>query len=357
MQCDGQSPCGRCSSRSILCQFASAQSTSKSELRQEIDDLRQQLNSSINVISLLKSTTESTAIAQAYGGSKTPPAGPAAPSFQTLDTKTLELPSILATEPREMTENQELLSPVSIGHKTSNQSDAISWVWSDSKYQLESTQAASDHCIAHGLLNKTGAELPQHRYATGNRPENDSTQFLSAQQLSFGLQPAPGSWTTITDDIDLVHHLLALFFCWEYPIFVSVSRKHFIQDFRNGKTKYCSTILVNAMLALGCRFSNQSVGRGDAHDHFSAGDLFFQQATTLLDAELDHHSLTSIQALGLMSLREISCGRPIEAQYLSGQAIRLAVEMGLHKPPDERASSDDALVLSTTFWGAYALDK
>lgn len=358
MQCDGQSPCGRCSSRHISCQYATSQSTSKSELRHEIEDLRERLKSSEKIIeTLLKSTTKATTTTRVYADSKPSPAGPATTSFQTLDTKPLESPNTLATELNGIIQTQGLISPVSLRHEISNQSNPMGWAWHDSNYQLESTHMASNHCLAHGLINETGTKVPQDQRATGERAEKDSTHFLTAQQLSFGLEPAPGSWTTITDDIDLVHHLLALFFCWEYPTFVSMSRKHFIHDFRNGNTKYCSTILVNAMLAIGCRFSNQRVGRGNPDDPFSAGDLFFEQATRLLEAELEHHSLTSIQALGLMSLREISCGRSIEAQYLSGQAIRLAVEMGLHAPPDEGLTSDDTLVYSATFWGAYALDK
>lgn len=44
----------------------------------------------------------------------------------------------------------------------------------------------------------------------------------------------PGSrsdWTDITSDIDLVWHLLALYFCRGYPIFASLSKEHFLNDF------------------------------------------------------------------------------------------------------------------------------
>ncbi len=40
----------------------------------------------------------------------------------------------------------------------------------------------------------------------------------------------------------------------------------------------------------------------------------------------DHH-----QALGIMSIREASCGRDSESWYYAGQSIRLAIEMGLHR--------------------------
>lgn len=68
------------------------------------------------------------------------------------------------------------------------------------------------------------------------------------------IQAPEVTWTDITSDIDLVWHLLALYFCWEYPIFASLSKENFLNDFKDGRPRYCSPMLVNALLALGCRF-------------------------------------------------------------------------------------------------------
>ena len=83
------------------------------------------------------------------------------------------------------------------------------------------------------------------------------------------------SWTTITSDATVVEHLLALYFCWEYPIFASLSKKHFMADFRYGILRYCSPLLVNAILALGCRYSDQPIARADPDDSTTTGDHFF----------------------------------------------------------------------------------
>lgn len=128
---------------------------------------------------------------------------------------------------------------------------APSWDWHDSNYQLESKEQFADAPPVQGLAAGSPRQAQQE---TGTGAERGPDEFLSAQQWSQGTAPAPGSWTLITDDIELVHHLLALFFCWEYPTFVTFSREHFIYDFRNGAHRYCSPILVNALLAMGCRF-------------------------------------------------------------------------------------------------------
>lgn len=170
------------------------------------------------------------------------------------------------------------------------------------------------------------------------------------------MRPPAETWTTITGDINLVQHLLALYFCWEYPTFASLSKEHFLRDFQDGRHRYCSPILVNALLALGCRFSTQPMTRANPNDPYSSGDHFFKESQRLFYQETDHHSLTTIQALGIMSIREASCGRDSESWYYAGQSIRLAVEMGLHRIHDG-GDEDELAVQSATFWGAFALDQ
>jgi hypothetical protein len=175
------------------------------------------------------------------------------------------------------------------------------------------------------------------------------------------------SWTTVTADKKIVEHFLALYFCWDYPTFASLSKKHFMEDFRLGIPRYCSPLLVNALLALGCRFSDQPIARADPNNDTTTGDHFFAEAVKLFGSEGNHRVLTTIQALGIMSLREASCGRVNESIYLSGQSIRLAIEMGLHlDAEDDQGISDDlqdessdldGTVRQATFWGAFALDE
>jgi len=172
--------------------------------------------------------------------------------------------------------------------------------------------------------------------------------------------PGADSWTEITSDNALVEHLLALYFCWEYPTFASLSKEHFLEDFRLGRRRNCSPLLVNSMLAVGCRFSTQGVTRTDPDNSNTSGDHFFAEAIRLLNEEDDKHHLTTVQALGLMSIREASAGRSSMALYYSGQSIRLAIEMGLHMSEDSidgDENNTETTVRSATFWGAFALDQ
>ena len=164
------------------------------------------------------------------------------------------------------------------------------------------------------------------------------------------------TWTRLTSDGKLVQHLLTLYFCWEYPTFVSFSKEHFLRDFQEGRQRYCSPILVNAVLALGCRFSSRPMTRANPNDPYTSGDHFFKESQRLLNLETGQHKLTTIQALGIMSVREASCGRDSESRYYAGQAMRLVVEMELHRDHFE-SDEDELAVQSATFWGAFALDQ
>jgi hypothetical protein len=135
-----------------------------------------------------------------------------------------------------------------------------------------------------------------------------------------------------------------------------------MDDFRKGRRRYCSSLLVNALLALASRFSDQpGIKRVDGT---TTGGDFFAEAKRLLDEERDYHELTTIQALGVMSIREASCGRINDSLYLSAESIRVAIEMGLHTDATTGQDTDCAeqadvekAIREATFWGAFSLNE
>lgn len=88
--------------------------------------------------------------------------------------------------------------------------------------------------------------------------------------------------------------------------------------------------------------------RANSKDSHSAGGQFFEESQRLFNQETDHHSLTTIQALGIISIREASCSRASESQYYAKQSIQLAFEMCLHRTHDE-GDEDELIVQSATF--------
>lgn len=261
------------------------------------------------------------------------------------------------------------LSPVSTVHPPGPRQDADpSSPWGTHSHFSGASQAHSTRSNSHPDVMAWGSGPPQSR--VGRWVEDNLSQMHSVteEQRHRGMDQiltpevpqmptAASTWTDITSNASFVQHLLALYFCWEYPTFASLSKEHFLKDFQAGRPRYCSPMLVNALLALGCRFSSQPSTLANPNDPYSSGDHFFKECLRLYYEEDNHHSLTTIQALGIMSIREASCGRDSESWYYAGQSIRLAVEMGLHRVSDNSGDSDEVAVQAATFWGAFSLDQ
>ncbi|KAK8118374.1 uncharacterized protein PG998_003000 [Apiospora kogelbergensis] len=90
---------------------------------------------------------------------------------------------------------------------------------------------------------------------SGAADQNFMDHMSTPLQMS---EMTPRTWTSVTQDMNLVQHLLALYFCWEYPIFATIHKEYFLADFLSGRQKYCSAGLVNAILALGCLLSSKA---------------------------------------------------------------------------------------------------
>ncbi len=166
-------------------------------------------------------------------------------------------------------------------------------------------------------------------------------------------------WTRVTDDAEFVGSLMALYFCWEHPFYILFSKECFLYDMAQGRTKYCSPLLVNALLALACAFSDRPEARTDPTDPNTAGDHFFAEARRLL-FENERSTVTTVQALGLMGIREANCGRDSSGYQYAGRCIRMALELGLHlcfkTAGNNNLSATEIEVRKVTFWGCFTLE-
>lgn len=105
----------------------------------------------------------------------------------------------------------------------------------------------------------------------------------------------------------LQDHLIDLYFTWEQPWYPVVDEKLFRGSLSSGG-RYWSALLHNSILALGSRFLVDSLDvRSDANDPNTAGKPFLEQAKALLYAEMEHPSLTTLQALGIIGMVYFVC--------------------------------------------------
>ncbi|CAG8977768.1 hypothetical protein HYALB_00011153 [Hymenoscyphus albidus] len=393
--CDGQVPCGRCTTqRGVECVYEIPVRQSKEHMRSEIEQLKTKQRQSERVLSALVQDDQPAQIierlrrgetlesisqqleGQSSASTSMSPAGANITSFsRQIDHQVIAdaLQPAIHTESR-ITPRFETFglfgeSQGNFADIHNNQAGAVQqddpMVWDPQ------TLPSGHHALpTRGLVGTWHREVEtvstpdSATQDARDKGQNTILGEFDSNDWHFGGGTAHlnETWTNVTSDNAFVEHLMALYFCWEYPTFASLSKEHFLEGYRTGSKTYCSPILVNAILALGCRFSNQPQSRSDPANSNTAGDHFFAEATRLLEAEDDRHVLTTIQAMGLMSIREASCGRTSESIFLAGQSIKLAIELGLHKDGDfqgdlSSAEQAESAVRSATFWGAFSLDQ
>jgi hypothetical protein len=381
IQCDGQRPCGRCKGqKDVECVYEIPVRQSKENLRHEIEQLRRQQRNNEKVISALVRpgiweevlsrlrSGQSVEVISSWLEGTTPSGGGALPSISRLLNQGPAPPPALSGYGPAVSGSYAPLppginalsplstqQPLSIRHDPDQQSP-----WGG-HFSTQSHPTPSGETMSWNPDAIRNAQARVGSWVESQVDESEAGKGRGFDQILLPsipqMQVPPSTWTTLTGDPGLVQHLLALYFCWEYPTFASLSKEHFLKDFMEGRPRFCSSILVNALLALGCRFSSQPNTRSNPDDPHTSGNHFFKECQRLFYQEQNHHKLTTIQALGIMSIREASCGRDSESWYYAGQSIRLAIEMGLHRLQDDGQDDDESAVQSATFWGAFALDQ
>ncbi|KAM3545936.1 hypothetical protein ARSEF1564_001217 [Beauveria bassiana] len=379
-KCDGNQPCGRCKARNRgTCIYEAPVRQSKGELRRELDSLQEQqrkvdlvlaglnqprvqdevlarlqaLNPLDSIAGWLKRTEQQPHQQQQYDASANGAIGYGnTHSSQLLPSSTANIHDGLGVGDRA---DSTLKPNVQPNFSTPSQAHH------ESSFLLDESSRYPDGLPEPARSRVANwSEIRQTNHIIGSPGEHpELSEAVSSLQESL-IKQSTETWTTVTNDIELVKHILGLYFCWEYPTSASLSKEQFLRDFSQGRPRYCSPMLVNALLALGCRFSTFPKTRADPDDPQTSGQHFFDESLELLRRETDYHSLLMIQTLGILSIREASCGHTTDSIAYAGQSMRIAIEMGLHnivENPQDAGVNDEFTVLSATYWGAFSLDQ
>ncbi|MCJ1433214.1 hypothetical protein MMC27_002573 [Xylographa pallens] len=161
--------------------------------------------------------------------------------------------------------------------------------------------------------------------------------------------PAHGdTWTVVTSDETLIHHLLRLYFTWVHPVHMLFSRPHFMASFLNHDDLYCTSALVNAICAMACHLFDTKYDE-DFQPRLDSKDLrerFMLEARTLVQ-DLPAEKLAIVQTYAVMFLVDMSSGKGAN----SASYIRLAADA-----IDQRVESGySSQAAEMTKWGIYSL--
>lgn len=265
--------------------------------------------------------------------------------------------SILSKNNTQVDDEEECDSPL-------NENDVLSGI---PQSEMELSGKMGELRLENGSVSFIGGTSNLLFLGSSSEGEEIAT---SAEVVKRYLKPEDAivSWTTVTTDSKVVIHLINMYFTWHYPYFATLSKSLFYRDFLSGKPfqdsrqkpEYCTSLLVNAMLALGCHFTSVPASRMDPSNSATAGDHFFREAKRLLleNDEHEHPRLPTVQALALMSVREAGCGREAKGWVYSGMSFRMAYDLGLNV--DSAASTRDDQETDArrmTIWGCFLFDK
>jgi len=174
-------------------------------------------------------------------------------------------------------------------------------------------------------------------------------------------------WTNVTQDGELINHLLTLYFTWQHCFFQNFPERLFREDMEAGRTKFCSSILVNAICAAGCFLSDRDIARRQLEDGDTLMDRFYKEAVHELEQVTHQSTLTTTSALYLMSYVEGTRGRLSSLWMFAGRSVLMAVDLELHLRPvkqkkqesheEEQEYQKEAEARTHAFWGCFHVDQ
>lgn len=91
----------------------------------------------------------------------------------------------------------------------------------------------------------------------GSDPNNPASPYIKPYAACKLVDPRlhnikPSAWTNVSSDDAFLRAALELYFQYEYHFFSGFHRDLFLDDMLSGSEQYCSSLLVNAVLALAC---------------------------------------------------------------------------------------------------------
>ncbi|KAK3301063.1 uncharacterized protein B0H64DRAFT_382525 [Chaetomium fimeti] len=234
--------------------------------------------------------------------------------------------------------------------------------------------------------HQTGYQRPQQRLLTN--AANGADSVYGAGQLDPYHKPyssatvvhpwldsvKPSKWTTVSSDDDLLRKILHDYFLFDYDWFTFFHKDHFLEDMGTENPRFCTPLLVNALLCMGCFCHRGLQGRAEFWNPKNIGYQFLAEAKRLFelessverpfrdptdptwehrDREWEQTRLTTIQAALLLTLiYNLNASDKIGWRFTLN-AIEMADEIQLLGPPLERHSPEMQCARTYTAWGLF----
>ncbi|KAL7903641.1 hypothetical protein GGI35DRAFT_465641 [Trichoderma velutinum] len=164
------------------------------------------------------------------------------------------------------------------------------------------------------------------------------------------------NWMMLGLDSTYVRQLINFSTTWDCLPFCLICKVPFLQAYDTGSSDFCSTALVNALIALAIRVTTETENEtGLSPANGIRSKQFFDNAERFLGNGKQPNHLPDIQAVGIMSIYKITCGGIKEAQTLAQLLWSGITDLCNRHPPEEENDTQYVLARTTTYCGAVSL--
>ncbi|PWI64680.1 hypothetical protein PCL_08689 [Purpureocillium lilacinum] len=349
--CDGSRPaCTACLGRATACIYISVtpDETPAMAMKREIESLREMQGRLMELLDILKTTPESKAVA----------------ILQMMRLSTAE-PASLLLSLNEATFNDALPRQVLAWPPTQGSVEFELMIRHAFAYPaltpLDSAAVGMSSLLSSGLANSVASALSSSSAVASSSTSGTKPQTTTAA-LSPQSDPAASTvycdsrlalldiscWTALAITNELAAALLSLYLETDHPTLGFFDADLFLTDLIERRVRYCSPLLVSAVLSWACP--------GAAF----LGDAFFKEAHSLWHREQAIDSLPTIAAAQLLSLGSIYNGYDGGFPYLT-IGTQMAQRMGLFGLPQNmstptvhgKAPEHWTRASSHTAWGTF----
>ncbi|RGP63193.1 nitrate assimilation regulatory nira [Fusarium sporotrichioides] len=211
----------------------------------------------------------------------------------------------------------------------------------------------SDNPYLQSMLYSTGSPSVGAQQHDGHHiNDRQIPQYFKPYHAATILDPKldsvkPSIWTTVSNDDKLMRSLLHDYFLHEYEGLPFFHKDHFLDDMLSGAKNFCSSLLVNSVLAL-------SYHRSKFWDTQILGSRFLEEAKRLWELEKSvKPSLPTLQAALVMGNLLNMCSLDKIGRTYNVQALAMANELGLFKPLAQQASPRRRDSYTFTAWSLF----
>lgn len=244
MQCSGETPCSSCATKGQACEYNQEQDQRrKTGVKRKIDDLESQNSFLTNQLRVTQ--TELQQALRILRRLEDPGGLEESEDIDNADTATTEMSDVSLVKRKHVDELEEEYGFLRSIYDWIRESPRLS-----SMTVIDLIRDSANPGEAIRALTQQRFEESIHTW----RKRHQTPPIMSLPPLFTRppyLVPAK-PWTTVTSNDGLVSHLLSLYFHWDYPIYHFLDRRLFLSDMAAGRTRFCSKMLVNAVLAHAC---------------------------------------------------------------------------------------------------------